>query len=142
MSRFNAAAATAAAIVAISCALAGRADAEILVRVEKATQRMAVIVDGEHRYDWPVSTGVGGTPSGKFKPQSLSRYHRSSKYGGSPMPYAVFYDGNYAIHATPYVTQLGGAASKGCVRLHPSNAATLFALVQKQGFANTRIVVE
>ena len=33
-------------------------------------------------------------------------------------------------------------ASKGCVRLHPSNAAVLFALVQQHGPANTRILIE
>src|SRR5262245_57425165 len=41
-----------------------RALADILVQVNKASQRMSVIVDGEHRYTWAVSTGVGGTPSG------------------------------------------------------------------------------
>ena len=58
------------------------------------------------------------------------------------MPYAIFFHDNYAIHGTPHVARLGRRASKGCVRLHPANAATLFALVQKNGFAKTRIIVE
>ena len=69
---------------------------------------MSVTVDGVHRYTWAVSTGVDGTPSGTFRPQSLSRNHRSSLYGNAPMPYSIFYNGNFAIHGTTAVSQLGG----------------------------------
>jgi lipoprotein-anchoring transpeptidase ErfK/SrfK len=55
------------------------------------------------------------------------------------MPYSIFYSGNYAIHGTPHVGQLGGRASKGCIRLHPSNAAILFSLVQQQGLGSMRL---
>ena len=58
------------------------------------------------------------------------------------MPHAVFFDEGYAIHGTIHVTNFGRRASKGCVRLHPANAATLFSLVQKNGMKNTKIVVE
>jgi|SRR5262245_10958747 len=116
--------------------------ADILVRVEKSSQRMSVIVNGEHLYTWTVSTGVYGTPSGTFRPQSLSRYHRSSLFNNAPMPYAIFYDGHYAIHGTTQIAQLGGPASRGCVRLHPDNAAVLFALVQKEGAGRTKIVIQ
>ncbi len=120
----------------------GGARADIVVRVDKSSQRMSVIVDGEHRYTWPVSTGVYGTPSGSFRAQSLSRYHRSTIYNNAPMPYSIFYDGNFAIHGTTHVSQLGGPASRGCVRLHPSNAAVLFSLVQKQGLGSTQILIQ
>jgi lipoprotein-anchoring transpeptidase ErfK/SrfK len=130
-------------LVAIAMlALSGAARAEIVVKVDKSTQRMSVIVDGEPRYTWAVSTGVYGTPSGTFRPQSLARYHRSTIYNSAPMPYSIFYDGNYAIHGTTHISRLGGRASKGCIRLHPSNAAILFALVQKEGFGNTRISIQ
>jgi lipoprotein-anchoring transpeptidase ErfK/SrfK len=126
-----------------ACLLAsGSASAEIVVTVDKAKQRMFVVVDGEHRYTWPVSTGLGNTPSGSYRPQILSRYHRSRLFNDAPMPYAIFYSGHYAIHGTVAVAQLGRRASKGCVRLHPSNAAVLFALVQKHGPASTRILIE
>jgi lipoprotein-anchoring transpeptidase ErfK/SrfK len=117
----------------------GPATADVVVMVNKATQRMSVSVDGEPRYTWVVSTGLHGTPSGTFRPQSLSRYHRSSLFNNAPMPYSIFYDGNYAIHGTDQVGRLGRPASKGCVRLHPSNAAVLFSLVQKEGLGSTRI---
>jgi lipoprotein-anchoring transpeptidase ErfK/SrfK len=123
--------------------VAAPADAGVLVRVNKASQTMAVIVDGSHRYTWRVSTGLygGGTPSGTFRPQWLSRNHRSSIYDDAPMPYSIFYDGNFAIHGTTQVKRLGRPASRGCIRLHPSNAAILFSLVQKRGKASTIIVV-
>ena len=139
MSRLVGVAALVAALVSLP--IADRANADILVRVDKSSQRMSVIVNGEHRYSWAVSTGVGGTPSGSFRPQALARYHRSSLYHNAPMPYSIFYDGNFAIHGTPHVSRLGGPASKGCIRLHPSNAAVLFSLVQKVGLGNTRIQI-
>ena len=37
---------------------------------------------------------------------------------------------------------LGQAESHGCVRLHPSNATTLFGLVQSEGMRKTTIVVQ
>src|SRR5262249_1848767 len=99
--------------------------ADILVNIDKSSQRMSVIVNGEHRYTWAVSTGIYGTPSGTFRPQSLARYHRSTLYNNAPMPYSIFYDGNFAIHGTTHVSQLGGPASRGCIRLAPSNPALL-----------------
>ena len=128
------------AVIALA-ALADPARAEVLIRVHKASQTMSVSVNGIHRYTWRVSTGIYGTPSGTYRPQSLSRHHRSSLYHNAPMPYSIFYSGNFAIHGTNHIRQLGGPASRGCVRLHPSNAATLFALVQGQ-MRNTRIVIQ
>ena len=142
MRRTGMAVAFAAALVAVSSLACSAAAAEIVVTVDKAKQRMSVVVDGEHSYTWPVSTGLGSTPSGSFRPQILSRNHRSTIFGNAPMPFAIFYSGHYAIHGTTAVAQLGRRASKGCVRLHPSNAAVLFALVQKHGMASTRILIQ
>ena len=142
MLRLGRAAVTAAAVLAVCLLAPVAARAEIVVTVDKAKQRMFVMVDGEHRYTWPVSTGLGNTPSGSYRPQVLSRNHRSTLFNNAPMPYAIFYSGHYAIHGTTAVAQLGSRASKGCVRLHPSNAAALFALVQQHGPANTRILIQ
>jgi lipoprotein-anchoring transpeptidase ErfK/SrfK len=118
------------------------AKADIEVRIDKAKQRMTVMVDGVNSYTWPVSTGLGGGPrSGVYTPQRLERKWNSRKYNWAPMPYAVFFHEGYAIHGTTHVKQLGRRASKGCVRLHPAHAAILFALVQKRGMKSTRIVV-
>ena len=126
--------AAATAAVAISMlASPGDARADVLVRIDKSSQSMSVIVNGQHRHTWSVSTGIYGTPSGTFRPQSLARHHRSTLYNNAPMPYSIFYDGNFAIHGTTHVSRLGGPASRGCVRLHPANAAILFALVRTEG---------
>jgi len=137
------AAGAAALVVALSMLSVPRAaNADVVVQVDKSSQRMSVIVNGQHRYTWPFSTGIYGTPSGTFRPQSLSRNHRSSLFNNAPMPYSIFYDGNFAIHGTNHVSQLGGPASRGCVRLHPSNAAILFSLVQREGLGSTRISIQ
>ena len=118
MSHFVAGALAAALSIVSFC---GLARADVVVKVDKSSQKMSVIANGEHRYTWSVSTGVHGTPSGTFRAQSLSRFHRSSLYHNAPMPYSIFYDGNFAIHGTTHVSRLGRPASKGCIRLHPSS---------------------
>jgi lipoprotein-anchoring transpeptidase ErfK/SrfK len=121
---------------------AGAAQAEIVVRVDKSAQRMSVTVDGVPKYSFAVSTGTaGGPPSGTFRPQRLERDWRSRTFNMAPMPYSIFFHGGYAIHGTPHVGRLGQRASHGCVRLHPTNAATLYNLVKQRGMASTRIIV-
>jgi hypothetical protein len=128
--------------IAGSLATAGPASAEIVIAIDKSIQRMNVVVDGKEQYLWKVSTGtLGGPRSGTYRPQRLEKSWFSRKYGMSPMPHAIFFDEGYAIHGTIYVKRLGNRASHGCVRLHPSNAATLFSLVRSRGMASTTIVV-
>jgi lipoprotein-anchoring transpeptidase ErfK/SrfK len=135
--------AAAALFAACLFGMAGPAQAGIEVRVSKSAQRMAVIIDGVNTYSWPVSTGLGGgPPSGTYTPERLERKWFSRTFNWAPMPYSIFFDGPYAIHGTNHVKNLGRRASKGCVRLHPDNAAILFNLVAKRGMKNTRIVVE
>ena len=118
------------------------AQADVLVRVDKAAQRMQVFVDGEKRYNFVVSTGLaGGPPNGTFRPQRLERVWHSRIYNMAPMPYSIFFHGNFAIHGTDQIRRLGRRASKGCVRLHPDNAAILFDLVREHGMKKTRIVI-
>ncbi|GIK81169.1 MAG: L,D-transpeptidase [Pseudorhodoplanes sp.] len=122
---------------------ADRAQAEIEIRVDKAEQRMAVTVNGLFMHSWAVSTGLGGGPrTGLYRPQRMERKWFSRKYNMAPMPYSIFFHEGYAIHGTIHVKNLGRRASKGCVRLHPANAAILFDLVKQHGMGNTRIVVE
>lgn len=94
-------------------------------------------------YVWNVSTGKRGyeTPTGSWSPTWLSKNHVSKTYDDAPMPFAVFFTGGYAIHATDAVGRLGKPASHGCVRLSKQNAATFFALVETYGRNNTRIIV-
>ena len=127
-------------------ALAGvlSAKAEVVAHISLSEQKMTVIVDGVERHTWPVSTARRGkrTPVGTFRPQTLVRMHYSTLYNNAPMPYSIFFHGNYAIHGTYEVKRLGRPASAGCVRLHPDNAKALFALVRERGNDNVRIVLE
>ena len=141
MGRLAAVAAFAAMLV--SLLVADRACADVLVTINKSSQRMSVSVNGEHRYSWAVSTARPGyrTPVGQFRAQRLEAVWFSRKYDNSPMPHSIFFLGGFAIHGTNHVSRLGTPASHGCVRLHPSNAATLFSLVNQYGMGNTQIIV-
>jgi len=122
---------------------AGAARTSVLVSIDKSTQRMSVSVDGVPRYHWAVSTGRAGygTPSGTYRPQRMERTWFSKEYYNSPMPHSIFFHGGYAIHGSYEIHRLGGPASHGCIRLHPANAATLFAVVKQRGMSDTTIVV-
>ena len=137
--------------VALICALfflgglsvTSHASASVTARIDLSQQRMYVSMNGNPRYAWRVSTGRKGyrTPTGNYSPWLLKRMHYSTKYNGSRMPHSIFFRGGYAIHGTYERHSLGRPASHGCVRLHPSNAATLFALVQRHGAGQTRIII-
>lgn len=131
--------------LALATILACPALAEVVIAVDKDAQRMTVTVDGQARYDWPVSTGVDGydTPSGAHRPFRMELTHFSREFDDAPMPNAIFFTGQgHAIHGTNHTRRLGSAASHGCVRLAPKNAATLFSLVKTQGMGKTRVVIE
>jgi hypothetical protein len=127
----------------LMCLSAAIAQAGVLVRVDKSTQRMTVSVDGVPRHQRNVSTGRANfsTPNGTYAPQRLERSWFSRKYYNSPMPYSIFFHRGYAIHGSYDISRLGGPASHGCIRLHPQHAATLFALVRSAGVGATSIVV-
>jgi lipoprotein-anchoring transpeptidase ErfK/SrfK len=131
-------------IVAVMLSLlASGARAHVLIHIDKNTQQMTVSVDGAPRYQFAVSTGRAGygTPNGTYSPQRLERTWFSKEYYNSPMPYSIFFHGGYAIHGSYEISRLGGPASHGCIRLHPQNAAALFALVRQQGVGATTIMV-
>ena len=119
------------------------ADARLVARVSLSRQTMTVSVDGRVVERWKVSTARPGyrTPVGSYRPTRLHRMWYSRRYENAPMPYSIFFRGGYAIHGTGAVRRLGTPASHGCVRLHPSNAAALYAMVQRAGARNTAIVI-
>jgi len=115
--------------------------ADVLAHIDLSEQRLHLYVNGEKKHTWKVSTGKkhGWTHTGTFRPQFLSKNHRSRLFRGAPMPYSVFYDSHWAVHGTTAIKRLGKPASHGCVRLHPKNAAVLFNLVARQGKKNSVI---
>lgn len=132
-----------AALSLVSMLAAAPAEAGVLIRVDRATQRMQVSADGDYLYTWLVSTGRRGhgTPAGVFHPQRMAVRWFSTVYYNAPMPHAIFFHGGFAIHGSYDVARLGGPASHGCIRLHPNDAAILFDLVAREGMRNTTIVV-
>lgn len=116
----------------------------VVARVSISTQTMKVYHEGRHLFTWSVSTAKEGkvTPVGTYVgAEWLSRDHRSRLYNGAPMPFAIFYDGDYAIHGTDQINRLGAPASHGCVRLHPDNAEILFSMVKAEGMDNMRVEI-
>jgi lipoprotein-anchoring transpeptidase ErfK/SrfK len=116
---------------------------QVVVQVDISDQTMRVFYDLRQQHEWKVSTARAGkvTPRGTWNAKWLSRHHRSSIYRGAPMPYSIFYNGNYAVHGTNQTSKLGRPASAGCIRLHPDNAAVLFELAKSYGLENTIIEV-
>ncbi|MGA2843742.1 MAG: L,D-transpeptidase [Steroidobacteraceae bacterium] len=133
-----------AALTITFLAAADRAEAGVVVRVDRASQTMEVSVDDAYLYTWRVSTARPGyrTPTGVFHPQWMAARWFSRIYYNAPMPHAIFFHGGFAIHGSYEISRLGGPASHGCIRLHPNDAAVLFGLVQREGMRNTTIVVQ
>ena len=132
-------------LMAVAVTVAGQMAAAqaVDVRVDISEQRMSVKRHGKVVAVWPVSTARKGkvTPTGTWSPKVLKRKHFSSLYNNAPMPWSIFYSGNFAIHGTNATSKLGRPASAGCVRLHPENARQLYNWVQNAGMKNTRIRV-
>ncbi|WP_449257329.1 L,D-transpeptidase [Bosea sp. (in: a-proteobacteria)] len=130
------------AALLLSVLASAGAQAGVEVRVDIAAQRMTVTAPDGEVHDWKISSGRKGfrSPNGVYRPTRLEKNWYSRKYGGA-MPHSVFFRGGYAIHGTTSVGALGRPASHGCIRLHPANAAKLFALVKKYGAGQTRIAL-
>jgi hypothetical protein len=124
--------------------VASSASAALLVKVNKSAQTVTVSRDGQTLYTWPVSTGKTGyaTPSGNFTAFRMEAKYFSKKWDGAPMPHSVFFTKQgHAIHGSYEIKRLGSPASHGCVRLAPTNAAKLFAIVKQEGLSNTSVVL-
>lgn len=115
----------------------------LLINIDLTKQRMVVTEDGSPRYTWAISSGAYGypTPVGTFRPSWMAKMWYSKQYDNAPMPHSIFFHGGAAIHATSSIHLLGTPASHGCVRLSPSNAARLYAMVGRHGKDRTEIKV-
>jgi hypothetical protein len=122
----------------------GAAQAKISITVDKSAQLMTVAVDGVERYHWPVSTGNPSheTPGGSFRTFRMEEDHFSKEFDDAPMPHSIFFTKvGHAIHGTDSEGKLGTPVSHGCVRLSRANAATLYALVERDGVLNTTVTL-
>lgn len=128
---------------AATLALSAEARADVLIHIDKSTQRMTVSENGRTLYNWPVSTGKTGhaTPSGKFQAFRMERDHYSKEWDDAPMPYSIFFTKvGHAIHGT-YSKNIGMPVSHGCVRLSVAHAEKLYNLVQQEGVLKTKVVL-
>ena len=131
------------AIVALVLA-ALPARAEVLISIDKSAQQLTVRVDGALRWTWPVSTGRRGydTPSGTYTAFRMEEDHYSEEWDDAPMPHSIFFTKRgHAIHGSYETSRIGVPVSHGCVRLHPANAAKLYALVEQMAVTNTKVLV-
>ena len=135
--------AAAAAFLLLQFSPVAASASNLVASVSLSSQTMTVTQNGFVKYRWKVSTARRGyvTPTGSWSAKWLSLNHRSRKYDNAPMPFAVFFNGGYAVHATYDLRRLGLPASHGCVRLHPDNAAQFFSMTKQAGLANTRVVI-
>lgn len=118
---------------------------QVDITVDKLAQRMHVVVDGEEKYTWLVSTGAPGhdTPSGHFHIFRFDKNHFSKEWDDAPMPNSMFFTAlGHAIHGSSHVKALGTPASHGCVRLAPENAAILWDLVTQAGINNNSVTIK
>jgi hypothetical protein len=115
----------------------------IIALVKIGDQKLQLYERGKFLIEWEISSARAGkvTPKGTWTAKWLSKNHKSSIYDGAAMPYSVFFNGDYAIHGTHQIDQLGEPASAGCVRLHPQNAKILFDLTMQYGVENTLIKI-
>ena len=114
---------------------AGPASAEVVIAIDKSIQRMSVTVDGREQHLLEGLDRHRRRAEGRhLSPQRLEKSWFSRKYNMSPMPHAIFFDEGYAIHGTDLSCRGSASrASHGCVRLHPKDAAALFACREDAG---------
>jgi peptidoglycan hydrolase-like protein with peptidoglycan-binding domain len=101
--------------------------------VDKSTNTMWWVVDGEAQEDYEVRFGSAELPTreGEFEVYLKSRDHVSSLYGTS-MPFAMFFSQGQAVHYSPDFAAVGyDGASHGCVNVRDYDGmAALFDEVQ------------
>ena len=117
---------------------------QLIAKVDVSEQTMRVYRNGKQIHKWRVSTPRKGkyTPRGQWRGKMLSKNHKSSLYNNAPMPYSIFYSGNFAIHGANQTSRLGRPASAGCIRLDTGNARKLYAMTEAVGLRNLKVVVQ
>ncbi len=81
------------------------------------------------------------TPTGSFRVHGKGTASCvSNKFplgeGGAPMPYCMYFNGGYAIHGSPYISNRN--TSHGCIRVHTAAAAWLHRYFMTPG---TKVIV-
>jgi lipoprotein-anchoring transpeptidase ErfK/SrfK len=123
--------------------LAAPSPPTLKIHIDLSSQTMSVRSGGGSVAHWRVSTGKAGarTPAGTWRINRMAHNHMSTQFKVR-LPYAMFFVGGVAIHATTkQIHMLGKPVSNGCVRLAPANAARLYSIVGRHGARNTQVTV-
>ncbi len=98
-----------------------------VVCISKAQRRMSLVVDGKVRFTREARFSRPGwdSPVGDFRIWYMNRDTVSKIFGErTPMPYAIFYDGNVAIHySDDFATAGYQGGSHGCSQLRDYQVA-------------------
>ena len=118
-------------------------DGELLFRTVVSTAKEKKVFAGPSKLYPNGREYTATTPEGAFVITRRSINHVSSTWQGASMPFAQFFIGGIAIHATTpdHFEMLGQRDSGGCVRMHPRDAKIIWELVGKIGTNETQIIV-
>ena len=98
-----------------------------VVCISKAQKKMSLVVDGQVLFTREARFSRPGweSPTGVFRIWYMNQDTVSTIFGErTPMPYAIFYDGNVAIHYSDDFAQVGyEGGSHGCSQLRDYQAA-------------------
>ncbi|HBB35367.1 MAG TPA: hypothetical protein DDZ80_00420 [Cyanobacteria bacterium UBA8803] len=100
------------------------------IQIDLTNQRLIAWEGGNQVYAVVVSTGKRSTPTrtGMFTIRSKHRTDRmrGQGYDVPNVPYAMYYDGGYAIHGAYWHRKFGTPVSHGCVNVAVNHARWLF----------------
>ncbi len=137
--------------------------AEVVVVIDKSRrsiknaqgQTATVYIGGSFYSIYDVSTGteevktttsgrqyIATTPVGIYRPIRAYTDYMSRTFLGSPMTWAVFFNGGIALHSTTrsQYSRLGTRASGGCVRMKLEEAEEVNQMIVTRGEPNMRTV--
>lgn len=118
-------------------------DGQLAVRVQASTAKEIQVYAPPSKNYPEGRTYTAHTPEGVFHITSRSINHVSNTWQGASMPFAQFFIGGIALHATTpeHFSMIGNRDSGGCVRMLPPDAKYMWKLVDYVGVDQTLIIV-
>lgn len=100
---------------------------------DRKRNRVTLWRSGTLHNEWLVRGGAARykTRTGDFQVFRRSRHHVSSLYN-TPMPYAQFFSGGQALHASYYMVNPFRGHSHGCVNMYISDAKQLWSITHSK----------
>jgi len=100
------------------------------IQINLTKQRLIAWEGGKPVYAVMISSGKKSTPTqtGVFEIQSKHRFThmQGEDYDVPQVPYAMYYEGGYAIHGAYWHRKFGTPVSHGCINVAPDHAKWLF----------------